>query len=60
MNRQEKEEYFVTNCDKYDFRKNTKGFRDDVFKFSDYILDLKIEILNELIEDRNEENNLNK
>lgn len=42
MTRQEKEDYLVTTCDKYGFRKDTKEFREGASKFSDYVLELKI------------------
>jgi hypothetical protein len=51
MTRQEKEDYLVETCDKYGFREDSKEFRDGVSKFSDYILDLKIDSLNDLLED---------
>ena len=51
MNRQEKEEYLVTTCDKYGFRDDTKEFREGVSNLSEYELDLKIDSLNDLIED---------
>lgn len=55
MTRQEKEEYLVTNCDKYGFRADTKEFREGISRFSDYILDVKIESLNDLLEDMEDE-----
>ena len=55
MIRQEKEEYLVTTCDKYGFREDTKEFREGVSKFSDYLLDIKIDSLNDLLEDMEEE-----
>lgn len=54
MTRQEKEEYLVTTCHKYGFRKDTKEFREDVSRFSDVLLDIKIETLNDLLEDEEE------
>jgi hypothetical protein len=50
MTRREKEDYLVTTCDKYGFRKDTKEFREGVSRFSDFILDTKIESLNDLLE----------
>jgi hypothetical protein len=55
VTRQEKEEYLVTICDKHGFRKDCKEFREGVARFSDFILDEKIETLNYLIEDMEEE-----
>lgn len=54
MNRQEKEEYLVTICHKYGFREDTKEFREGVSRFSDMLLDIKIESLNDLLEDEEE------
>ena len=55
MTRQEKEDYLVATCDKYGFRKDTKEFREGVARFSDFILDEKIESLNYLLEDEEDE-----
>ena len=54
MNRQQKEDYLVTTCDKYGFRKDTKEFREGVSRFSDVLLDIKIETLNDLLEESEE------
>ena len=55
MTRQEKEEYLATTCHKFGFREDTKEFRDGVARFSDFILDIKIESLNDLLEDMEDE-----
>lgn len=60
MTRQEKEEYLVSTCDRYGFRVDSKEFREGVSRFSDFILDVKIESLNDLIEDMEEGNELHR
>lgn len=51
MTRQEKEEYLVATCDKYNYRKDTEVFRKGVSKLSDRALDVKIKTLGWLLED---------
>lgn len=49
MNRQEKEEYLVSNFNKLGIREDTTEFRDGVAESSDQILDINLESLNLLI-----------